>query len=102
MWAAAESNGKHAFEVSDPLFPEGQCPRTRVRFVNSWHGYGSESDLRQVYALDGPLSRNLWPLETGTSGDRRGNDMPHLGKVIVKVTAAADGAADNQAARIRS
>jgi len=26
------------------------------------------------------------PLETGTSGDRRGNDMPHLGKVIVKVT----------------
>ena len=52
-------------EVSHPLLPRRQCPRIRVRFENSWQGYRSESDSRQGYASDGPLSRNSCSLETG-------------------------------------
>ena len=63
-----------------------QCLTVRVQLENSWRGYGSESDSRQGYALDGLLPRNLCPLETGGSGVRRGNDMPQSGKVILKVT----------------
>jgi hypothetical protein len=54
--------------------------------ADSWQIYASESDSRQDYASSNyfPGTFRFW--KQTTSEGRRGNDMPHFGKVILKVT----------------
>ena len=75
----------------NPLFPQGQFQRIRVRFENSWQRYGSELDSRQVYALDGSSPCSLLGFRNSDSRRSRGNDMAHFGKVILKVTVVVVG-----------